>query len=266
MKIATWNVNSVRARLDSLETWIENEAPEVILLQEIKCQKEAFPYDFFESKGYACAVLGQKSYNGVAILSQLSLEDVQYGLPTFQEDPAARYIEAVVGGKLRVASVYVPNGGAIVGEGPYLYKLDFLERMQDHLRTLAQYHEMVWIGGDYNIAPSDADVYDAKIWHERVCCTTKERHAFQELLAANFQDALKEYCDVHTTEPLKHYPFTWWDYRRKISVTQNLGLRLDHFLVSPLAQAVTGNVAVHIDCRILPRPSDHAPLVCSVDL
>lgn len=258
MKIATWNVNSVRARLDSIAEWIKQDAPDVILLQEIKCQEEAFPYAFFEDFGYFCAVFGQKSYNGVAVLSRLSVEDITRGLPTFPQDSTARYIECVVGGTVRVASVYVPNGGPIVGAEAYVYKLEFLDRFAEHLAKISSYGEDLFVGGDYNIAPSDDDVYDAKIWHERVCCTSEERARFRSLLSPGLRDALGNFARAQGNS----MPFTWWDYRSRASFAQNRGLRLDHILVSSSAAERIQSMGVCTHCRTMPRPSDHAPVHC----
>lgn len=263
MKIATWNVNSVRARLDSLSSWLRVTEPDVVLLQEIKCVDAAFPYGFFEDLGYSCGVFGQKTYNGVAVVSKVSLEDAVMGLPTFPEDPAARYLEVVVAGKVRVASLYIPNGGQEVGGESYQYKLVFLERLREHLATIARFDEIILIGGDYNIAPDDGDVYDEKIWHDRVCCTDKERNAFQALRACGYNDLLDQSWREKNPDSLRK-PFTWWDYRTRDSFTKNRGLRLDHFLGNQHAQDALQKIYIDAKVRTQPRPSDHAPVICEL--
>lgn len=266
MKIATWNVNSVRARLEAMATWLEEAQPDVLLLQEIKCVDEAFPTAFFEDRGYACATLGQKSYNGVAILSKLRLEDVTRGLETFPEDSAARYIDTLVGGRLRVVSLYIPNGGVIVGAEPYRYKLEFLRRLQAHLEQRQTFEEATLVGGDYNIAPDDLDVYDAKIWHDRVCCTREEREMLRAWRALGYRDLIQEAFDREPDQAVTHRPFTWWDYRRRTAFPQNQGLRLDHFFANEVAASWVQRVTVERSVRALPRPSDHAPVVCEVKI
>ncbi|MDR2464360.1 MAG: exodeoxyribonuclease III [Holosporales bacterium] len=258
MKIATWNVNSVRARLHVLELWIRQNNPDVILLQEIKCQSNVFPYEFFDNFGFSCSVFGQKSYNGVAIISKHMLEDVVCGLPTFLDDESARYIEAVIDGHIRVASVYVPNGGLVINGKDYLYKLEFLKRFKQHLDIIGKHDgEIALIGGDYNIAPDDFDVYNAKIWHERVCCTREERAAFRELISAGFLDVL------HSVTTVFPRPFTWWDYR-SYSFAHNFGLRIDHFLMTSSSMKTISNVFVDTMPRSMHKPSDHAPLICEI--
>lgn len=267
MKIATWNVNSVRARLEGLDAWLKKTRPDVLLLQEIKCLVEAFPTGFFEDRGFSCAVLGQKTYNGVAIVSRLLLEDVNRGVATFPEDVTARYIDAFVGGKLRVASLYVPNGGSVVGAEAYRYKLEFMKRFRAHLEQRQAFEEVTLIGGDYNVAPDDRDVYDAKIWHERVCCTHEEREALMTWKSLGYHDTLQEAVDhMEGADKNGKRPFTWWDYRRRTAFAQNQGLRLDHFFANDAAIKCVAKVSVDASSRTLPRPSDHAPIVCEINI
>lgn len=261
MKIATWNVNSVRARLGVLDAWLDEVRPDVLLLQETKCLEEAFPYGFFEGKGYSCQVLGQKSYNGVAVVSRLSMEDRVAGLPTFPEDTAARYLEVLVGGRIRVVSLYVPNGGSEVGGGPYQYKMTFLERFQDHLNTLQTYNEAIFIGGDFNIAPTDDDVYDESLWHDCVCCTREERDVLQQMRKAGWRDLLGEAWEAK--HPGTKKPFTWWDYRMQ-AFARNRGLRLDLFLGNALAREFCQSIQVDSKVRGRPTPSDHAPVILEI--
>jgi exodeoxyribonuclease-3 len=231
-------------------------------MQEIKCQNHDFPLEYFEDLGYSCHIFGQKSYNGVAILARCSVEDVKCGLPTFPNDRSARYIEAVVDGKIRVASVYVPNGGLVVNADEYMYKLEFIRRLEAHIRALNRQDEAVLIGGDYNITPDDFDVYNAKVWHERVCCSTEERNAFGQVLGAGYTDLLRQSFDSKTSYP-KNRPFTWWDYRSAAFVN-NYGLRIDHFLGNQRAENLVSDIYVDLYPRRMRRPSDHAPLVCEL--
>ncbi|RZI45398.1 exodeoxyribonuclease III [Candidatus Finniella inopinata] len=256
MKIVTWNVNSIRVRLPNVTRWLNNHQPDVVLLQELKCLNEAFPRQELEDLGYNVAVHGQKTYNGVAILSKSPIEDITYGLPNFSEDLQARYIEAVVG-KVRVASVYIPNGQE-VGSPAYVYKMAFLGKLHSHLQHLLTYDEACVIGGDYNIAPTDQDVYDAGVWADKVLCSKPERKAFQALCHLGYQDAVR----------LRHPgvgPFTWWDYRAGAFLA-NKGLRIDHLLLSPLATDRLQDCGVDAAPRADEKASDHAPVWCTLNV
>ena len=252
MKITTWNVNSVRSRLPIISTWLRENQPDIVLLQELKCLTEAFPYQEIEDLGYNVAVYGQKTFNGVAILAKSPIEDVIYGLPTYSEDPQARYIEGVIG-KIRVASVYVPNGQDVHSQA-YRYKLEFLQRLQQHLRCLLTYEEISIIGGDYNIAPKENDVYDPQLWAGKVLFSEAERQAFNALCYLGYTDAIRVY---HHNKG----PFTWWDYRAQ-AFTANHGLRIDHLLLSPQAADCLKDCQVDMTPRRLEKTSDHAPVWC----
>lgn len=251
MRIVCWNVNSVRTRLEILLNLLHKESYDVVLLQEIKCQEESFPFEVFEALGYTCAVYGQKSYNGVAILSKHSLEDVTKGLGTFTDDPQARYIEAVVAGRFRVASVYIPNGQSKSSE-KFIYKMAFLEKFHEHLKGLLAYGEICLIGGDFNIAPTDEDISDLSKWKGEVMCTPQERGWYNSYLNLGYIDCLKETFDSPT-------PYTWWDYRSG-SWPRNQGLRIDHFLASPQAFDKMGQSGILTPIRGLEKTSDHAPI------
>lgn len=254
MNIVTWNVNSIRVRLDAVCQWLKDHQPDVLLLQEIKCMNEAFPHEAFDPYGYNIAVYGQKTFNGVAILSKHPIEDVICGLPNFTEDPQARYIEAVTGG-VRVASVYVPNGQDVNTE-KYYYKMTFLDRLRDHLSQQLKFEEKFVVGGDYNIAPSDEDVHDPKSWHEQILCSTPERKQFWSLLNLGFYDGVR----------LKHTgkgPYSWWDYR-STAWPKNEGLRIDHLLLSPQATDCLVNAGVDATPRGQEKASDHAPVWCQL--
>lgn len=256
MKVVTWNVNSVRARLPIVTSWLASHQPDIVLLQELKCLKETFPFQEIEDLGYNVALLGQKTFNGVGILSKSPIEDITYGLPSFAEDEQARYIEAVIG-CVRVASVYVPNGQE-VGSEKYIYKLNFLNHLRNHLEKLLAYEEICVIGGDFNIAPADSDVYDPKEWEEKILCSSAERNAFRCLLNLGYQDALRLYHQGIG-------PFTWWDYRAG-AFTNNQGLRIDHFLLSPEASDVITDCQVDTLPRGLDKASDHAPVWCQLKM
>lgn len=250
--IATWNVNSIRSRLEHLTGWLREDKPDVVLLQELKCTDEQFPRMEIEDLGYNVATFGQKTYNGVAILSKFPLSDVSRGLAGDTDDAQARYIEAVVEAPnvFRVASVYVVNGQE-VGSDKFAYKLRFLERLRAHLQTLLTYDEAIVIGGDYNIAPDDADVHNPKAWAGSVLTHDDVRGPFRRLLNMGYYDAAK----VAGTPA-----FTWWDYRAG-ALQKDDGLRIDHFLLSALAADRLQSCTVAKKLRELEKASDHAPVV-----
>jgi exodeoxyribonuclease-3 len=252
MKIASWNVNSIRQRYQHVADWVHAHECDILLLQEIKVQTENFPFEYFQDLGFNVAVHGQKTFNGVAILSKFPIEDVILGLPTFEGDPQARYIEAFTGG-VRVASVYVPNGQS-VGSEKYAYKLDFFERLRQHLAQQITLDEKFVVGGDYNVAPADIDVHDPKVWEGEILCSLQERLAFKSLLNEGLGDAYR----------LK-YPnqraFSWWDYRSG-GFARNDGLRIDHLLLSHRAMDALEDVGIDNFPRSLEKPSDHAPVFC----
>jgi exodeoxyribonuclease-3 len=254
MKIVTWNVNSIRARLTNITSWLETHRPEVVLLQETKCQDHDFPREAIEDLGYNIAVHGQKSYNGVAILSKYPLEDIVCGLPTFAESDHARYIEAVTN-NVRVASVYVPNGGD-VGTEKYDFKLTFLEKLHEHMNQILLYEEALVVAGDYNIAPTDDDVADPQAWHEQILCSTPERKALRSILHLGFHDAVR--C-LHKGKG----PYSWWDYRSG-AWPKNEGLRIDLLLLSPQAIDRLSGADVDPVPRGEEKASDHAPTWCSL--
>ena len=252
--ISSWNVNSIRARLEIVLAWAKDTNPDIMLLQETKVQSSEFPKEPFEDLGYNIALFGQKTYNGVAILSKRPLEDIRTGLPQEGDSQSARYIEAVTGG-IRVASVYVPNGQA--KDSPqFSYKLNFFNSLKSHMETLLTYDEALVVGGDFNVAPSDLDVHNPELWHEQILCTTEERQAFQTLTHLGLHDALRS---MHPKDPL----YTWWDYRAA-AFQRNNGLRIDHFLLSPQAMDVTEGAGIDIDPRKLKKTSDHTPIWISL--
>lgn len=252
LTLATWNVNSIRMRLPLLLDWLRRENPDIVLLQEIKTTNDQFPREEIELLHYNIALCGQKTYNGVAILSKFPLEDVACGIPGFEDDQA-RYVEAVTHG-IRVASVYVPNGMA-VGTEKYQYKLDFLNHLYHHTQTLLTYGEAFVLGGDFNIAPKDQDVYDPQAWHEKILCSTPEREGLRALLYLGLTDALRAF------HPHEKELYTWWDYRGG-AWQNNCGLRIDHLLLSPQAADHLQDAFVEKTMRSLDKTSDHAPVGC----
>lgn len=251
VSVATWNVNSVRTRIGHVTEWLAEDKPDIVLLQEIKCLDEQFPRMEIEDLGYNVETHGQKTYNGVAILSKFPLEDVTRGLRGDDDDVQSRYIEAAAStplGMFRVASVYVPNG-QIVGSEKYMYKLGFLERLYAHARKILAYNEMLVIGGDYNIAPTDADVADPKAWAGSVLTHETLRASLKKIMNLGFYDA-----------GMNDHAYTWWDYRAG-AYEKNDGLRIDHLLLSPQATDRFDSCHVAGKMRALEKPSDHAPVV-----
>lgn len=251
VKIVTWNVNSIRARLLNVESFLTEHYPDVLLLQELKCEEQFFPETLLDL-GYNSAIYGQKTYNGVAIISKHPIEDVNLGFNTFN-DTQARYIDAFTGG-YRVASVYVPNGQQI-GCDAYRYKLEFLEHLYIKANNLLSNEEKLVIGGDFNIAPRDEDVHDPIKWQDEILCSLLEREAFFKIIHLGFIDAIKVASKDSKT------PFTWWDYR-KASFLKNGGLRIDHLLLSPGAADNLIETTVHTNERGKEKASDHAPVEC----
>ncbi len=255
MKIATWNVNSVRARLPRVLEWLGSAAPDVALLQEIKTVAEGFPELEIGDLGYNVAVCGQKSYNGVAILSKPPIEDVLTRLPGDDADDQARYIEAVVGG-VRVASIYLPNGNP-VDSPKFPYKLGWMERLYDHVGELLGLEEAFVLGGDYNVAPEDRDVYDPAAWADDALCRPETRARYRAVVHLGLTDA---YRALH---PDAAGAYTFWDYQ-KGRWQRDEGLRIDHLLLSP--QAADRLEACDIDRapRGRDKASDHTPVWCGL--
>lgn len=253
MRVATWNVNSVRARVEHLEHFLNENDIDVVLLQELKCVSEAFPREYFEDIGYNCLVYGQKSYNGVAILSRYSIECLKIGNEIFKDDLQARYIEALVNGYV-VASVYVPNGQDPSAPA-YEYKLSFLKILANHIKDISQGEKFI-IGGDFNIARTDADVYNPKAWQGKVCCTERERELFEDLINLGLRDVILEFAKSENG-PI----YTWWDYRH-FAFRKNYGLRLDYILTT--SNIEVQNCFIDRCTRAKERPSDHAPVIVDV--
>lgn len=248
MKIATWNVNSLRVRLPQVLDWIKTEQPDVLVLQETKLVDALFPVESFREVGYEVAFSGQPTYNGVAIVARQPITEVVTDIPGF-EDHQRRVMAATISG-IRVIDLYVVNGEA-VGSEKFAYKLSWLNAVHDWVRDeLTRYPDMVVLG-DFNIAPDDRDVHDPQAWKEKILCSTPEREALQRLVDLGLVDVFRQF-----DQPEKS--FSWWDYRMN-GFRRNLGLRIDLVLASaPLARRCKAS-GIDMTPRGWERPSDHAP-------
>jgi exodeoxyribonuclease III len=247
MKVASWNINSLRKRQDRLFPWLEIAKPDVVCLQETKCTDEQFPVLALQAAGYHSAYHGEKSYNGVAILSKQESRDVRVSLCDEVADPQARVISATIG-RVRVFSVYAPNGQA-VGSPAYDYKLKWYARLIDCLRRESS--DLV-VCGDFNVAPEDIDVHDPQLWRGAIMCSERERQVFGELCGVGLIDTLR----LHHGEGGL---FTWWDYRM-LSFPKNRGLRIDAVLASSSLREKCVSSGIDRDMRKGKEPSDHAPI------
>jgi exodeoxyribonuclease-3 len=252
MRIATWNVNSIRARMPNVLEWLKSAKPDVLLMQEIKCETAAFPALEFEAAGYQSRALGQKTYNGVAILSRHKIENVLEHLPEAGSDVQARYIEATVQG-VRVASIYLPNGNPQPGE-KFDYKLAWLKRLKQHMTLLLQDEKPVVLGGDYNVIPEAIDVYNPKAWENDALFHPKSRAAWRELVQLGYTDAFR------ALHPQKPHAYTFWDYQGG-AWQGDLGLRIDHFLLSPEATDRLVQCFIDRTPRGKDKASDHTPVI-----
>lgn len=255
MKIATWNVNSVRARITNILDWLKMAAPDVLLMQEIKCETEAFPSMEFQALGYNCHAFGQKSYNGVAILSRHPVTDIADGLPLYNltgEDAQARYLEATVQG-IRLCNLYLPNGNPVDSD-KYPYKLMWMERLRKRAAELMMIEGPVIFAGDFNIIPDAIDVYDPKAWACDALFHPRSRAAYQRIVALGYTEAFR------VLHPTQKQAYTFWDYQAG-AWPRNNGLRIDHLLLSP--EAADRLVACEIDTtpRGFDKSSDHTPVL-----
>jgi exodeoxyribonuclease III len=255
MRIATWNVNSIKQRLDHLATFVRSAEPDIVCLQELKCVDEAFPRSEVEALGYNVAIHGQKAYNGVAILSKAPLEDVRRGLPGGDGDEQARYLEAVVStptGVVRVASIYLPNGNPI-GTPKFDYKLAWLDRLTAHAKALLALEEPLVLCGDYNVIPTPNDAADPAAWANDALFQPESRAKFRTLVNLGFTDALRACSD----EPGL---YTFWDYQAG-AFQRNNGIRIDHLLLSPQAADRLKTTSIRKETRGWDKPSDHVPVM-----
>ncbi len=249
MKIATWNVNSIRQRLTHVQDWLQAQQPDVLALQEIKVVTENFPAAGFEALGYHCAVDGQKAYNGVALLSRVEPAEITCGMANF-EDEQKRVLAASYAG-VRVFDLYVPNGQS-VGSDKYEYKLRWLAALRDCLREELARHARIAVVGDFNIAPEDRDVHDPDEWRGQVLCSADERERLRWLLDLGFVDVFRRFEQPEQA-------FSWWDYRAA-AFRRNRGLRIDLVLASPALAATCTGCSVDAEPRRREQPSDHAPV------
>ncbi|MCR9212522.1 MAG: exodeoxyribonuclease III [Proteobacteria bacterium] len=249
MKIASWNVNSVKARLPRLLDYLKDASPDVLCLQELKVVDEAFPRQEVEDMGYNVETHGQKTYNGVALLSKYPIEDVMRRLPGNDEDEQARYIEGTVN-NVRIASIYLPNGNPVDTE-KFPYKLGWMDRLIERAKYLLTLEEPTVLAGDYNVIPQDEDCYDAKAWEGDALTQPDSRNRFRQMLNMGYADAYR------TFTPEVNY--TYWDYQRG-AWQKDHGIRIDHLLLSPQATDRLENVGIDKGPRGQERPSDHTPI------
>lgn len=249
MKIASWNVNSIRVRLPHVQEWLDRAKPDILGLQELKMPSETFPEQEIKAHGYHSVSYGQKTYNGVALLSQQEPADVSRGLPNYSDEQ--RRVIAASYGDTRVINLYVPNGQT-VGSEKYDYKLAWLEALHDYLVSELAHYPKIAVMGDFNIAPDDRDVHDPEEWRDRILCSNDERQRLEALGKLGFVDSFRLFDQPDDT-------FSWWDYRAA-AFRRKRGLRIDLILVSPkLAEQCTAS-QVDPEPRKLERPSDHAPV------
>jgi len=255
MKLATWNVNSLKVRLPQVLEWLARHSPDALCLQETKLENPKFPAAEIAAAGYTALHNGQKTYNGVAILARAGATDAVTAIPGF-EDEQKRVLGATVGG-VRVICAYVPNGESTESD-KYRYKLRWLGAFRDWLKAELTQHPRLAVLGDYNIAPEDRDVYDPKAWEGQVLFSGPEREAFNSLLALGLKDGFRLFDQPERS-------FTWWDYRMN-AFRRKMGLRIDHILLSDeLAKACTA-CTIDIEPRKNERPSDHAPVIAELNL
>ena len=250
MRIASWNVNSLKVRLPHVLQWCADARPDVLALQETKLTDDKFPREEIEAAGYHVAFSGQKTYNGVAILARGPLADVVAGVPGF-EDPQRRVLAASVAG-VRIVDLYVVNGQA-VGTEKYAWKLEWLRAVADYLRAERERHDQVVVLGDFNIAPDDRDVHDPEAWRGQILCSDPERAALRGILELGFVDSFRTFVDDGGH-------FSWWDYRQG-AFRRNIGLRIDLILASDALRGRLAGASIDRTPRTWERPSDHTPVV-----
>ena len=254
MKIATWNVNSLKVRLPHVLDWLATSQADILCLQETKTIDENFPVDAVEAAGYHVAFSGQKTYNGVAIISKEQAEDIITDVPGL-DDPQRRILGATIAGT-RILNLYVVNGQE-VGSDKYAHKLHWLDRVTAHISEQLQQYERFVVLGDFNIAPADRDVYDPEAWHERILCSTPEREALQKILDLGLADTFRLFDQEEKS-------YSWWDYRAA-GFRRNRGLRIDLVLASKVLADSCRACTIDKEPRRLERPSDHTPVIAEFD-
>ncbi len=255
MKIATWNVNSLKVRLPQVIEWLAQAQPDVLALQETKLTDENFPVTEIEAAGYHAVFSGQKTYNGVAILSRVPATDVIRDVPGL-DDPQRRILGATING-VRVLDLYVVNGQQVDSE-KYHWKLAWLAKLRAHVEAELKAHERFVTLGDFNITPEDRDVHDPEAWREQILCSTPERAALRGFLALGLEDVFRRFEQPEAS-------FSWWDYRQG-GFRRNLGLRIDLILASPALAACCASCTIDKEPRKAERPSDHAPVIAEFAL
>jgi len=255
MKIATWNVNSILARIPNVTKWLDANSPDVLCMQETKCADDKFPLDVFRERGYECVMFGQQSYNGVAIAARGECVNSLRGFDADDQALHARLLTAQVAG-VQIVNVYVPNG-QMVGSEKYRFKLDWMKQLRRFFDERFNNGQEVLLCGDFNVAPEERDVHDPRLWRGRIMFSEQERAALEDIKNWGFTDAFRL-----RTESGGHY--TWWDYRAG-AFRRNLGLRIDHIWITPTLEARLKNTWIDIEPRTWERPSDHAPVVAEFD-
>lgn len=259
MRIATWNVNSVNQRVDNLVAWLKAREPDVVCLQEIKCQDNGFPREPLEALGYNIVTHGQKTFNGVAILSKYPLEDVSIGLPGDDSDVQARFLAATVSagaGAVTVACLYLPNGNP-TNTDKYPYKLKWMDRLSHYAREHLKSEEPLVLAGDYNVIPTAADVHNPELWLTDALFLPQTRAKFRELANLGMTDALRAISDAHGL-------YTFWDYQAG-AWQKNNGIRIDHLMLSPQAADRLSGAGIDKHVRGWEKPSDHVPVWIDLD-
>ena len=251
MLIATWNVNSILARMPHVTRWLDDVKPDVLCMQETKCTDDKFPTLVFKERGYECQLFGQQSYNGVAILTRDTCETRHRGYPDDDETAQSRLITTTVNG-IEIVTVYIPNGQA-VGSEKFAFKLEWMRRLRAFFDTHYDSSAPVLLCGDFNVAPEDRDVHDVRLWRGRIMFSDQEHAALQNIKEWGFTDAFR----LHTEEGGK---FTWWDYRAG-AFRRNLGLRIDHIWITEALVPRSVRTWIDITPRTWEKPSDHAPVL-----
>ena len=255
LKIATWNVNSIKMRIPHLMEWVKQAHPDIVLLQELKVTDQHFPRMMIDEMGYNVEMVGQKTYNGVAILSKLPIEVEHSSLPGDPADEQARYLEAIIG-KFRVASLYLPNGNPVESE-KFSYKLGWMDRLICHTKSLLAYEEPFILGGDFNVCPSNDDVYDPEGFADDALCRPESRARFRTLCHLGLTDAIRVF------HPQPHV-YSYWDYQGG-RWNRDEGLRIDHLLLSPQAADCLSASGIDRGPRGMDKPSDHTPVWCQLE-
>ena len=251
MLVATWNVNSILARLPNVLRWLELVKPDVLCMQETKCTDDKFPALEFETLGYQCLMFGQQSYNGVAILSRGVCESPQRGYPEGEEVIQSRLLATTING-IRIVNVYVPNG-QMVGSEKYAFKLEWMRRLREFFDTHYDQKTPVLLCGDFNVAPEERDVYDSRLWQGRILFSPPEREALTHVKKWGFTDGFRLHSDAGGQ-------YTWWDYRAG-AFRRNLGLRIDHIWISEPLVSRNPRTWIDTEPRKWEKPSDHAPVI-----